>query len=307
MNDNTQKNKKTGSNAAYAAGGFVAGAAAGSAATAVAKNFNSGEQDNAVIETQPQNEVEEIETVTQQPQQPQNEVTEELEEIEMVVETSLYAPIAHVSDNLTFAQAFAEARRQVGPGGVFEWRGNVYGTYYATEWEQMSAAERAEYHSHIDYQAAHAEHQVYFGNEQRPTPTQNSDDGKVKSNEEKIDIDPDEPVKVISIQQVDCEFGKDGKAIIAEITIDGQEAVLMDLNNDGHFDALLADLDNDGLLSENEIIDIRNWNVDLADLAEKYDGKITVVINEPYEPPLSPVDDSNITYYEDYHNDEEFA
>lgn len=158
----------------------------------------------------------------------------------------------------------------------------------------MSAAERAEYHSHIDYQAAHNEHVAYFGNEphHNPQPTPNTDNDRVKPNETRTDIDPEDPVKVLTIQQVDCEAGKDGKAIIAEITIEGEPAVLFDLNNDGHFDALIMDLNNDGLLDENEIVDVADMHIELVDLADKYNGEIQVVVNEEVieevieEPPI---------------------
>lgn len=44
---------------------------------------------------------------------------------------------------MTFAEAFQSARAQVGPGGVFEWHGGVYGTYTADEWNAMSAEDKA--------------------------------------------------------------------------------------------------------------------------------------------------------------------
>ena len=43
-----------------------------------------------------------------------------------------------VNDNMTFSQAFAAARREVGSGGVFQWHGHVYSTYYTEEWEDFS-------------------------------------------------------------------------------------------------------------------------------------------------------------------------
>ena len=310
MNEDTHKKQKqssSASNLGYAAGGFIAGAATGSAVSAATRNtkdeLSDDSEENTVIDTQFQGVDEEEILTIEEPQQTQQESTK-------IVETSLYAPIAHVSDTLTFAQAFAEARRQVGQGGVFEWRGNVYGTYYAEEWERMSAAERAEYHSHIDYQAAHDEHVAYFGNETNHNPqlTPNSDDDRVKPNETRTDIDPDDPVMVLTIQQVDCEYGKDGKAIIAEITIEGEPAIMMDLNNDGRFDALIMDLDNNGMLSENEIIDIRDLNVELVDLAGKYNGEIQVVVNgQPYTGGdiVFPSDDPTIADLDDYHNNED--
>lgn len=44
------------------------------------------------------------------------------------------APHAHnVNDSMSFDQAFATARQETGAGGVFTWKGQLYGTFYATE------------------------------------------------------------------------------------------------------------------------------------------------------------------------------
>lgn len=54
-------------------------------------------------------------------------------------------PVAHVNDNMSFEDAFASAREDVGPGGVFYWHGGIYGTYYKEEWDAMSAEEKSEF------------------------------------------------------------------------------------------------------------------------------------------------------------------
>lgn len=59
-----------------------------------------------------------------------------------------------VNDSMSFSEAFAAARAEVGPGGAFEWHGGVYGTYYASEWNSMSAAEKTEYGSHFSWNNA---------------------------------------------------------------------------------------------------------------------------------------------------------
>ncbi|MDR0835670.1 MAG: hypothetical protein LBN11_03695 [Tannerella sp.] len=43
-----------------------------------------------------------------------------------------------VTDDMTLNKAFATARTECGPHGVFEWRGGVYGTYYKNEWAGFS-------------------------------------------------------------------------------------------------------------------------------------------------------------------------
>ena len=43
-----------------------------------------------------------------------------------------------VNSNMSFDEAFAAARHEVGTGGVFQWRGHMYSTYYAEEWQGFS-------------------------------------------------------------------------------------------------------------------------------------------------------------------------
>ena len=44
------------------------------------------------------------------------------------------APLSDtVSDEMSFGEAFASARAELGPGGVFQWNGEVYHTFYASE------------------------------------------------------------------------------------------------------------------------------------------------------------------------------
>ena len=53
--------------------------------------------------------------------------------------------VTTVSDKLTFEQAFAEARAQVGPGGVFNWHGALFSTYTADEWDAMTEQEQDQF------------------------------------------------------------------------------------------------------------------------------------------------------------------
>ena len=57
--------------------------------------------------------------------------------------------IAHSPDDeMSFNEAFAAARQEVGANGVFEWRGNVYGTYYADEWNNFSDEYKENFSNH---------------------------------------------------------------------------------------------------------------------------------------------------------------
>lgn len=60
------------------------------------------------------------------------------------------APMSHaVTDDMTFGDAFAAARADVGCGGTFLWHGGVYGTYNAAEWNELTADEQAAWQSTI--------------------------------------------------------------------------------------------------------------------------------------------------------------
>ena len=69
-------------------------------------------------------------------------------------------PIAEVSDDMSFGEAFAAAREQVGAGGVFEWRGNVYNTYSEEEWGAMSPEDRAEFADRLSVTPIEIEEEV---------------------------------------------------------------------------------------------------------------------------------------------------
>lgn len=61
-------------------------------------------------------------------------------------------PVAHgVNDDMSFTEAFNTARTEVGPGGAFEWHGNIYHTYNKTEWDNMSAEDKAAFGQHFSW------------------------------------------------------------------------------------------------------------------------------------------------------------
>lgn len=61
-------------------------------------------------------------------------------EIDQCVDVAL-----EISDQMSFDQAFAAARDEIGSGGVFMWRGQLYNTFTAEEWNGMSDAEKLEF------------------------------------------------------------------------------------------------------------------------------------------------------------------
>ena len=72
----------------------------------------------------------------------------------------------NVNDSMSFNEAFAAARHEVGAGGAFVWHGTVYGTYYGNEWNAMTSEEQSQfthdavdtYHDKDDVPSASHEH-----------------------------------------------------------------------------------------------------------------------------------------------------
>lgn len=60
-----------------------------------------------------------------------------------------------VDDSMTFDEAFAAAREEVGAGGLFVWHGKTYGTYYENEWNNMSQADKDQYWANVHHTASH--------------------------------------------------------------------------------------------------------------------------------------------------------
>jgi len=48
-------------------------------------------------------------------------------------------------DDMTFEEAFADARGDMGPGNYFEWHGNLYNTFFKDEWDGMSPNEHQDF------------------------------------------------------------------------------------------------------------------------------------------------------------------
>lgn len=55
-----------------------------------------------------------------------------------------------ITDDMTFEEAFAAARGELGPGDYFMWRDNYYNTYYDFEWNGMNKTEQDAFVAALD-------------------------------------------------------------------------------------------------------------------------------------------------------------
>lgn len=239
-------------------------------------------------------------------------------------------PVAtKVNDDMSYAEAFTAAREEVGAGGVFTWHGNVYGTYYQTEWDNMSDAERAEFNGHFDWDKLdNNEHdQASNGHE-----TNNNDDAEVVAHVDHSSSHHDthssgdashhaahaapthhdsDDVDVVNVNGGGSEHHGQGSVThdnvdpgdveilgvthddesgmnIAAVRVDGNDAVLVDVDNDNVFDVLATDANHDGQLQENEMVDISSEHLTTQDLGgvqpsstTDYDGGLANTDVEP--------------------------
>lgn len=265
-------NKKvgTGEKVAYAAGGFAAGVASGVAGSAFAASPNDEAKEEMLAATA---EVEETTDATET-----EALTESITETtpvqeaptpqEAIVATSEGVKVAQVDDDASFSEAFADARAQVGPGGVFEWRGHVYNTYYESEWENMSPAERAEYQSKIDYSA------VTDGSDTTANVQATASQTEIAPDAQMVDSQPENTeVKVLGVEVMTDAEGN--QATVAGLEIDGQAAIMVDVDNDGMMDVIAVDEDGNGQLTENEVYDASELNISTQDLMAQVPGNET--------------------------------
>lgn len=245
----SKKRTQTGNAIAAGVGGFVAGATVG--ATTIAAATTSGQK--------LQEEVEET----------KDENVETPEQDQAILANDEGIRYAHVdADN--FNDAFAQAREQVGPGGVFEYNGRLYGTYTAEEWDSMSGQERADYQSRVNEIApshhstpnhTHANANVTNEENHEPTPEM------IDANSEMIDPEPvDNEIRVLGVEAV--QDGEGNIMNVALVECEGDQALLVDVDNNGAIDILLHDDNSDGQLQDTEIHDISEAGLEVADLIQ---------------------------------------
>lgn len=88
-------------------------------------------------------------------------------------------------------------------------------------------------------------------------------------------VEPEVPVNEPNVTLVSCEtmVGADGTPMdVAVFNVDGSEVAAIDVDRNGTVDAVVADLNGDGVLTPNEILDVRDENVQMADLVNSTSG-----------------------------------
>ncbi len=181
------------------------------------------------------------------------------------------APFATaVSEDMSFGAAFAAARAEVGPGGFFSWHGQLYNTYYESEWNALSAEQRLQYLASLDAAdpvPAVAEDPPVLVAEQPAAQdaaagvhpagadTPQSADGSSAESPEVIpqDHSGDGIPDAYLLNADEDPFAE--AVLVDEDQNDIPEAVLLDTDGDNFLDAVLLDSDQDGNPDEMNALD----------------------------------------------------
>lgn len=192
--------------------------------------------------------------------------------------------ITTVDDSLSFAEAWAMAREQLGPGQAFIWRDGVYGTFNQHEWSALSPSEQHEFtavavheYQQIEFPElfAHNHQEVHFVEGEHVTTDDViaiADDDYAGNNDEVSMINDDDAVQII--ESVAREMESLPEIITLDNGLDGMEQIesLLDVDGDGVLttDDVLGTVatlinDSDSLNQGLDMIDGLFGNTDSAD------------------------------------------
>ena len=170
-----------------------------------------------------------------------NDNQEHQEEVNIPFATS-------VNDDMTYNEAFAAARQEVGPGGAFVWHGTVYGTYYGTEWNELSPEQQASFSQNAVSQQPVVEHtqstaSQHNDNHQAETQhSQQSQEQHAQEQGEVVEVEVDGVYENVILD--------DGSVVtIGTGSIEGHDASFIDVDNNGTFDVMAVDINYYGLMS----------------------------------------------------------
>lgn len=165
-----------------------------------------------------------------------------------------------VDDSMNFAEAFSTARAEVGAGGAFTWHGDVYSTYYGTEWNAMSPVQQSQYGNALSSTDIKVEPYV---TESEPAP-------------DPVPV-PDFIEGEIAIEDVATVYTQGGSVDVAEGYVGDHAALFVDGDRDDVIDAVAIDV-NDNLEVEPEEVFEPSEDIHMSDLADMADGPVDDVV-----------------------------
>lgn len=185
-----------------------------------------------------------------------------------------------VNDDMSFSEAFAAARNEVGPGGAFVWHGHVYGTYRGDdpEWQEMSEEARAE-HSQAIIAQVHPTPYTPTENEPEIVPAQEDVEPQPVAQEETTDTQNSEvDVHLVDIVQGQAE---DGTIVTAGVGhVNGHYAEFVDSDGDGEVDTVLLDSNDNQVLDEGEVHPVPGIGITIDDMVAEVQSNNAAAVDD---------------------------
>lgn len=187
-------------------------------------------------------------------------------------------PVAHsVTDDMSFSEAYAAARAEVGSGGAFSWHGQVYSTYTEAEWNAMSAQEQAAFNDHFTFfqdggghtpatpSNTHNNHVADNHQTTPETPDKPTTGGDTPGGEKPVTPDhqhheqpqPTPPAPVSDSQAIVVHDAETGQNLAVMQGEDGKMIYLVDDNGDQTFDYAWVDINGNGSAETNEVASLQ--------------------------------------------------
>lgn len=178
--------------------------------------------------------------------------------------------VATVDDSMSFNQAFESARAQVGAGGVFTWRGNIFNTYTADEWKAMSNEDKQLFAEQVKPEIPASD--VNTKQVAENTLAEVDDDVQIaaeQTHDAEVDRNYEAQLQTTTWNELakeendvrvigygDVEIGNGRSIAMQEIDINGQRVAVIDVDKDGNPDFAMTDLNHNNQMEEGEVIDL---------------------------------------------------
>ncbi len=176
--------------------------------------------------------------------------------------------VAEVDQGLSFGEAFAAARETVGPGGVFHWHGNIYNTYTAAEWENMTAAEHQQFAQQVQPEVRPGEgphkNDVAQHTPKVEKPEEGDEPNEPEKPEKPVTAEEEPEVRFLGVERVETE---NGPWNVGHMVSGEQEVALVDMDDDYVFDVAVSDQNDNGEIERNEVIDVSEAHLTVTDFA----------------------------------------
>ena len=176
----------------------------------------------------------------------------------------------NVTDDMSFSEAFAAARSEVGPGGAFVWHGQVYDTYRSDdpEWQEMSDEDRAA-HSREILSQVHPEPYTPTDDEPEIVPVDGDEIDDVSAVADMPEDETDVDVHILGVGTVGLSEGSEAQIGVG--LVDNHTAIFADTDGDNVVDTVLIDSNDNGDIDSGELYDAREAGITIDDLREEVD------------------------------------